>query len=329
MKRIIVAAMAAALSLSAAAQQRWGVVDFSANYMRSEASSASELVNQALMGSAVEILEAQGGWIRIHSMSPDYTGWVERQGVFEMSVEEMQAYLQSAKYIVTTELTWLYERPSTQSAHVCDLVMGDLLCKVTGANDVRKAIKEVGFCQVQTPSGRTGYVRTSEVEDFTSWANDYAAAGRTLVDIAERFLGMPYFWGGTSTKGVDCSGLTWNAYFMNGIILPRDASQQVLCGVEVPLQALQPGDLLFFGRKATDEEPETVTHVTMFTGDATIIHASSAVQKNSLDPSHSDYYEREVLHARRILGHVDDGTGAVSVKSSPWYFYKPGMSALE
>ena len=329
MKRIVIASIAAALTLTAAAQQRLGVVDYSANYMRSEASNASELVNQALMGSVVEILEIQGGWARIRSMSPDYTGWVERNGVFEMSGAEIDAYLQSSKVICTAESTWLYERPSTQSSHVCDIVMGDILCKSSTSTDVRKAIKEVGFTQVQTPSGRTGYIRTTEVSDFTSWANDYEAAGRTLVDIAERFLGIPYFWGGTSIKGADCSGLTWNAYFMNGIILPRDASQQVLCGVEVPLQALQPGDLIFYGRKATDEEPEKITHVTMFTGDATIIHASSVVQKNSLDPSHSDYYEREVLHARRILGHVDDGTGAVSVKNSPWYFYKPGMSALE
>ena len=52
----------------------------------------------------------------------------------------------------------------------------------------------------------------------------------TIVATAYRFFGVPYLWGGTSVKGMDCSGFTKTVYFLNGVLLPRDASQQVARG---------------------------------------------------------------------------------------------------
>src|SRR5690606_34759178 len=80
-----------------------------------------------------------------------------------------------------------------------------------------------------------------------------------LISTAKRMMGLPYLWGGTSVKGVDCSGFTKTAFHMNGLMIPRDASQQVLEGMQVDILApdgsldtvlvhrnLKPGDLLFF-----------------------------------------------------------------------------------
>lgn len=319
MRKYILAAAMSLMAISAPAQQKWGVVDFSANYMRTEPDFEAGLETQALMGSVVEITGEESYWLQIKASAPEYTAWTHQMGVYQMSVDEIKAYLEAPKYICTTEYTFLYERPSGMAAHICDLVMGDLVCKMPDASG-KKTISDVGFYKVQTPSGRTGYVKATEFTDFSAWAAKTDASGKSVIKTAEKFVGVPYLWGGNSIKGVDCSGLVWSSYFMNGIILPRNCSQMVQCGAEVPLYCLEPGDLLFFGKKAEGDEPEKATHVAIFLGNAMMIHASGMVRKNSIDPSKENCYEREILHARRIFGHVDDGTGAISVKACPAYF---------
>ena len=70
---------------------------------------------------------------------------------------------------------------------------------------------------------------------------------------------MPYLWAGTSIKGVDCSGFSKSVYFLNGYMLLRNASQQYKTGEPVDvsqgLDNLQPADLVFFGREATEDKP--------------------------------------------------------------------------
>ena len=107
---------------------------------------------------------------------------------------------------------------------------------------------------------------------------------------------------------------------MNGILLPRNTSQQVKAGVEVTLDALEPGDLLFFGTPATEEKPSRVNHVGIYIGGGRFIHSSQVVRISSLDPAEPDYYERKPMHARRIIGHEADGPGVSRLTQSPFYF---------
>lgn len=296
---------------------RYAVVSLSVNYMREQPEYEAENGDQTLMGTVVEIIDEQSYWRRIVSPEP-YKAWVNEMGLVEMSEEQTAAYIASPKYICTADYSHIYKSPDARSTRLSDFVMGGLLRIAFDAKG--RALKKGRFLGAMLPSGETGWVPKEDVEPFTAWNASRDASGESIVRTAMGFLGVPYMWGGTSIKGVDCSGLALCAYYMNGILLPRNASQQARAGEDVSLDALEKGDLLFFGTPATDGKPERVSHVGIYIGDGLYIHSSQKVRISSLDKSSADYAGRDPLRARRMLGHVDDGSGVTSMSKSPFYF---------
>ncbi|MFN3695516.1 MAG: C40 family peptidase, partial [Ignavibacterium sp.] len=168
--------------------------------------------------------------------------------------------------------------------------------------------EENDFYFVEFPDKRTAYVQKSESEKFDKWYSSLNPSGESILNTAYRFMGVPYLWGGTSSKGMDCSGFTKTVYFLNGIILPRDASQQVHTGELVDVkngwENLEAGDLLFFGSKANGERKERITHVAIYIGDGDFIHAAGRVRINSFNkakPYYSEYRDNAFIRAKRIL----------------------------
>jgi cell wall-associated NlpC family hydrolase len=126
---------------------------------------------------------------------------------------------------------------------------------------------------------------------------------------------------------MDCSGFTKTVYFLNGVLLPRDANQQVLVGEPVSqddnMAAVRAGDLLFFGSRAHEGRPERVTHVAISLGGRRFIHApgGGGVTTNSMDPADPDfnqYRERGFLHVRRVIG-AGEEVGIRRLASVPYY----------
>ena len=193
------------------------------------------------------------------------------------------------------------------------IILTELLIILTSDN--------INDLKVQFPDGRLGVVPRNEVQNYDTWLKNLNPTADSLISLAHSFMGVPYLWGGTSTKGMDCSGFTKTLYFMNGMIIPRDASQQVLTGKSIDSTAnfenLKKGDLLFFGRKANDSTPEKVVHVGMYIGNKEFIHASEMVRVSSIDPAAQNYdafNRNRYLRTQRILG--EKGEGLINLSDS-------------
>lgn len=306
-------------------QKRWAVVELSGIYMRIAPDYESPLETQELMGTVVEVVGDKGYWREIVSPQP-YKAWCTEKGIVEMTAEALEAYKAAPKCIFTELYGHVYEKPSEKAAAVCDLVGGDVMriAGKTGCNDKKtdKLQRITGkWTAVMLPSGKTGWVRSSQIREHKGFipiakgdGNADSISGTQMEEIistASRLKGVPYLWGGMTPKGVDCSGLVRWSFLMNGILLPRNASQMIYCGDEVTLTGnygslsideLKKGDLVFFGTPAKDGVKRKVTHVGIYLGNGRMIHSSHLVRVNSLVPGETDYYENahRLIAARRL-----------------------------
>lgn len=284
-----------------------GLATLSVINLRKEPDHSSELVSQAIMGTPVMLLKEEGSWYLVRT--PDkYISWTERSSVRAVTAGEMKEWRNAERVIFEKNSGWLFSNIA-ETGIVSDLVNGCILARTGEAGS---------YDRVMLPDGREGFVLKSSVTLLDQFLKVYPAAGEEIISRASTLIGIPYLWGGSSSKGADCSGLVQNVYFMNGLIVPRDASQQALYGDSVDISdgfsALQPGDLLFFG------SPKRISHVAIYKGDNEYIHSSGRVMVNSLDSTrnnYSSYRKNSLVKAMRILNSADPGI--VPVNEHPWY----------
>ena len=343
--------------------KRMAVVETSTCYMRIAPDYESALETQELMGTVVEIVGESGYWREIVSPQP-YRAWTTEKTLVEMSAEQIREYEMAQKYMFTELYGHIYTEPSEKSQTICDLVGGDVMrvamkptpqkSDLDNESSIGKgiisesktnAISKGKWAQVVLPSGTKGWVLKNTVQPLGERINirkgdtsDQLVSDEkmeAIIESAHQLLGVPYFWGGMSAKGVDCSGLVRISAIMNGVLLPRNASQQIYCGAPVEMTCdltfwdednriikvqddkteklefkldfieemrdrvknLKRGDLVFFGTPATAEKPRRVTHVGIYLGNNRIIHSSHKVRINSLIPGDADYYE----NAHRLI----------------------------
>lgn len=276
----------------------FGVVNLSVCNIRSHPAHSAELSTQATLGTPLKLLTKQKGWYLVQT--PDgYLGWLDSGGFAPMSEEEMNGWQSQEKVIYLPQYGFAYVGEDA-IAVTSDLLAGNIL-KYIG--ETEKNLTKVAF-----PDGREAFVESAAIMGYDEWLDSRNPMAENILADAHEFLGRPYLWGGTSGKGMDCSGYTKTVFFLNGIILPRDASQQVHVGTEIPtdttLSGLTPGDLLFFGRKATEKDKEKITHVAIYKGDGEIIHSSGMVKIESLrrgDEDFNEYRLKTLVRAKRML----------------------------
>jgi len=289
--------------------QVYGVVRLSVANNRKSPAHYAEMVTQMILGTPVQILKREKGYSLVRS--PDrYISWVETEALAVMDAPGFEQWRRADKLVYTEDYGSAYSRADMTSERVSDLVKGNLL-KLLG--------KEKKFYKVAYPDGRIAFIPLKAAQKYKQWISRPNPDAQQILATAKTLIGTPYLWGGTSMKGVDCSGFTKTSFFLNGVILPRDASQQALIGEPVDicegdtvslskcLKNLQAGDLLFFAAAKGRAVHPRVTHTAIYMGNGEFIQSAGMVRINSMVPStvdYADFQSRTLVSARRILNEI-------------------------
>lgn len=302
---------AAALGEKTYALARHSVVN-----LRSEKGHSQELATQVLLGTPLQVLKQDEEWYFVRCPD-DYLAWVHGGEIVRMSAEALETWQEEDRVVYTRDHGYAYDDPTSSSEQVGDLVAGGILVR---------AFVEGDFTAVLYPDNRHGFVSTTDLVPFDEWLAQQQPSLELTQAVAFQQIGKPYFWGGTSPKAMDCSGFTKTVYWQQGLIIPRDASQQVHAGVDVEydedLNGLEAGDFLFFGRYREDGS-EKITHVGIYLGEGNFIHSGSDNGANRVQqllpdqPNYVEHRRKSLMRARRLqVG----SKGVRAVSEHPWYW---------
>lgn len=280
------------LVISAAAKTSPHVVVVPVANMYSKATEKSDVVSQAIYGSNVELLQSRGEWSRIQT-SDRYKGWTPSR--YLRIVLTGNGYATSGPTVQVESLfANIYSEPDiTKHKPVVTAPFETKLELAPEDNSSKLPAHREGWVQVRLPGQTLAWIQAGDVE-----SDPKPLSIAESIELAKRFLGLPYLWGGRSSFGFDCSGFTQMLVRARGIIMPRDADQQAAWnGVNaVERGDLQPGDLLFFGSSA-----KNITHTGMYIGDGQFIHDTTnghpVVQISKLD---DEPWRKLLVACRRV-----------------------------
>lgn len=220
---------------------------------RKEPSDKSEMITQVLFGETYEVLEITPKFVRICLTDDQYECWIcikQHQEISQIEFKDLKQQSNSYCY----ELLGILQ----SETNYFPIVMGSNLRKIS--SNPFKINNQVFSFEGKTTEGKE-IVKSQIIED------------------AFMYLNAPYLWGGKSPLGIDCSGFTQIVYKINGINIPRDASQQVEMGEPYSfVEECEAGDLAFF-----DNPEGNIVHVGIVLAGGKIIHASGKVRVDKLD----------------------------------------------
>lgn len=250
--------------------------------------------SQVLFGEEVFVLEEKDEWVRVvvpsQSSSKDkrgYPGWLPKEQIIR---RENWAISERPVVVLKQLKTTLYGH--SKQAQLL-LSYQTILPFIS---------KDEQWIQVQTPTGE-GFLKTDEAFIYESLLSIPKGSGKDIVSAGKQFLGLSYLWGGMSSYGYDCSGFTYSMCKANGYIIPRDAHDQACKGMEVPLEEMMPGDLLFF---AYEEGKGSIHHVGIYYGEGKLLHSPNTGKSIEIIELQNTIYETELCAARRYWQETEE-----------------------
>jgi len=200
-------------------------------------SVGSKRDSELLFGEQFAVERIEGRMAYGRNTYDDYQGYVPIDALRHETVQ--------ATHRISAPATFWFDKPTMKSAILGRLSMGSIIC-VRGP-------AEAGY----VPIWPSGYILDNAIH-----ANDINFTNP--VDVAMMLVGTPYQWGGRSSYGIDCSGLTQLAYRMCGKYLPRDSDNQVEGGQQLDMGLIERGDLLF-----------AAGHVVLMIDHDTVLHSNA------------------------------------------------------
>jgi gamma-D-glutamyl-L-lysine dipeptidyl-peptidase len=208
----------------------------------------AEQVTQLVLGETASIVERTGEWRRVCIHADGYHGWIHSGYLLEVDDEAAADWRSRASGWSNGASVRVGE------ANIALPLRARVMLEADG---------------VILPDGRRGPVSAGSIQQLSEVRAEAGAEAPESWAL-EHFFGSPYVWGGVTPWGVDCSGLVQSTFAARGISLPRDSAQQAGCGENISLEAIRPGDLLFF----RGESSKGITHVA-FAGQAdTLVHST-------------------------------------------------------
>ncbi|SEH69308.1 NlpC/P60 family protein [Halobacillus karajensis] len=243
--------------------------------------------SQLLLGEEVLLEERTDSWAKVivptQPSSKDargYPGYVPANQIVEVTSEE---WTEKKKAVVQRKHTALLDEEKNPVMEVSYLTALPVV------------EKQGAFVRVLSPDGE-GFVSSADVSILSPSDQKTKGNGEDLIRAGESFVGLPYFWGGMSAYGYDCSGFAYNMHKAFHYQIPRDASDQARGGKEIPLDQVQPGDLLFF---AYEEGKGRIHHVGFYYGNGKMLHSPNVGKSIEIIDLAGTVYEKEQCAARR------------------------------
>lgn len=178
------------------------------------------------------------------------------------------------------DITGSSAQSSGGSSNLLNILLALLLGKVLGTSNTSTT---------DIPSALGAAMSPKTVESNST-------KGTEIIKNAQKYMGVPYVWGGDTPTGWDCSGYTQYVMKESGITIPRTAAEQYATGNAINKNDLKIGDLVFFTTYKAG-----ASHVGFYMGDGKFIHASSVAKQVTINSLSEDYYTQHYIGARRYI----------------------------